>query len=94
MDKNGQPCFDQRFPEAKGMEGEYYAVSDGSGKWGFADEQGQMFIPCRYEEAYSFSNRLAPVKYAGEWGYINRYGTWIIEPQFSTAYPFLREEVL
>ncbi|MCI8517839.1 MAG: WG repeat-containing protein [Hungatella sp.] len=53
-----------------------------------------MFIPCRYEEAYSFSNRLAPVKYAGEWGYINRYGTWIIEPQFSTAYPFLREEVL
>lgn len=94
MDEKGKPCFEERFANAKGMEGGYYAVSDSSGKWGFADEKGQVFIDCQYEDVYSFSNHLAPVKYAGKWGYLNQSGTWAIEPQFQMAYPFLEGKSL
>ncbi len=89
IDQKGEACFDNRFPDAKGSEGGLLAVSDSSGKWGFADEKGNLVIECQYEEAYSFSDGLASVKYAGKWGYINQYQTWIIEPQFGEAYPFL-----
>ena len=57
---------------------------------GFRMQKDQReVIECQYEEAYSFSDGLASVKYAGKWGYINQYQTWIIEPQFGEAYPFL-----
>ena len=88
IDEKGKPCYGQRFSNARGMEGGYYAVSDGSGRWGFADEKGQVVIDCQYEDVYSFSNHLAPVKYAGEWGYLNQSGAWAIEPEFDMAYPF------
>ena len=61
----------------------------GSGRWGFADEKGQLVIDCQYEDVLSFSNRLAAVKYAGKWGYINCYNTMVIEAQFEQAFPFL-----
>lgn len=46
-------------------------------------------VDYQYEDAYSFSNRLAAVKYAGKWGYVNKYGTMVIEAQFQQAWPFL-----
>lgn len=89
IDGKGEAWFDTRFADAKGMEEGLFAVADSSGRWGFADEKGQLVIDCQYEDVLSFSNRLAAVKYAGKWGYINRYNTMVIEAQFEQAFPFL-----
>lgn len=89
INEKGEACFEERFARAKGIEGGLVAVDDGSGKWGFINEKAEMIVPCQYEDASSFSDRLAAVQYAGEWGYINRYNTMVIEPQFAEAQPFL-----
>ena len=94
IDQKGKACFEKRFPNAKGMEGGYYAVADESGQWGFADEKGELVVPCQYVDAYSFSNQTAAVQYAGKWGYINRYGNMVIDAQFSTALPFLNGKAM
>lgn len=89
INEAGEARFDTRFPDAKGMEGGLIAVADTSGRWGFANERGEVVVDYQYEDANSFSDRLAAVKYAGKWGYINRYNTMIIEQQYAQAYPFL-----
>ena len=94
IDQKGKACYEKRFPNAKGYEGGYYAVSDSDGNWGFADEAGENVIPCQYVDAYSFSNQTAAVQYAGKWGYINRYGNMVIDAQFSTALPFLNGKAM
>lgn len=94
MNQKGEACFEARFAAARGIEGGLFAVADESGRWGFANEKAELLIPCQYDEVYSFSNRLAAVKYAGKWGYMNRYGTMVIEPQFASAYPFLAGSAL
>ena len=63
-------------------------MADASGNWGFVNEKGEVLVDFLYQDVYSFSDRLAAVKYAGKWGYLNRYGTMMIEPQFETAFPF------
>ncbi|MEQ2383171.1 WG repeat-containing protein [Lachnospiraceae bacterium CLA-AA-H58] len=89
IDQKGKACYEKRFPNAKGYEGGYYAVSDNDGNWGFADEAGENVIPCQYVDAYSFSNQTAAVQYAGKWGYINQYGNMVINAEYSEALPFL-----
>lgn len=88
IDQKGKACYEKRFPDAKGYEGGYYAVSDSNGNWGFADEAGENIIPCQYVDAYSFSDQTAAVEYAGKWGYINRYGNMVIDAEYSKALPF------
>lgn len=85
----GEAYFDARFAHAKGIEEGLFAVADSSGRWGFANEKAELAVDYQYEDAYSFSNRLAAVKYAGKWGYINKYGNAVIETQFRQAWPFL-----
>ena len=89
IDKAGEAWFEERFADAKGIEEGLFAVADSSGRWGFANEKGELVVDYQYEDAYSFSNRLAAVKYAGKWGYVNKYGTMVIEAQFQQAWPFL-----
>ena len=89
IDQKGKACYEKRFPNAKGYEGGYYAVSDSDGNWGFADEAGENVIPCQYVDAYSFSKQTAAVQYAGKWGYINQYGNMVINAEYSEALPFL-----
>lgn len=89
IDQKGKACYEKRFSDAKGYEGGYYAVSDSSGNWGFADETGENVISCQYVDAYSFSDQTAAVQYAGKWGYINRYGNMVIDAEYSKALPFL-----
>ena len=78
----------------KGMEGGLAAAMDSSGLWGFTNEKGELVVACQYEDAFSFSDDLAAVKYAGKWVYINRYGTMVIEPQFAQGFPFLEVRAL
>lgn len=89
INQEGKAYFDTRFADAKGMEEGLFAVADDSGRWGFANEKAEIVVEYQYEDVYSFSNRLAAVKYAGKWGYINKYNTMVIEEQFAQAYPFL-----
>lgn len=85
----GEPCFTERFTNAKGMEGGLFAVANASGKWGFANEKGELVVDYQYDDAYSFSDRLAAVQKGDKWGYINRYNTMVIEAQLFQAQPFL-----
>lgn len=94
INRDGEACFENRFAGAKGVEEGLFAVQNDDGKWGFADEKGQLIVEYKYDDAYSFSNRLAAVKYAGEWGYINKYGTLIMDLQYEQAYPFLEGSAL
>ncbi|MDO4295484.1 MAG: WG repeat-containing protein [bacterium] len=94
INAKGEPYSEVRFTAAKGIEEGLVAVADESGLWGFANEKGEILIACQYEDANSFSNRLAAVKYAGQWGYINRYNQMMIEAQYEQAYPFLEGSAL
>ncbi|MCX4307106.1 MAG: WG repeat-containing protein [Acetatifactor sp.] len=94
IDRKGEPCFEKRFPDAKGLEEGVFAVADDSGRWGFADEKGELVLEYRFEDAFSFSDSLAPVKSGGSWGYVNRDGDMVIEAQFEAAYPFLEGKSL
>lgn len=47
---------------------------DGSPRYGYADENGQMVIEARFEEAAPFQNELAFVKENGDYCYIDREG--------------------
>lgn len=42
--------------------------------FGFYDYDGDEVIEPRYEDAKTFSEGLAPVRYNGKWGYVNRKG--------------------
>jgi hypothetical protein len=43
-------------------------------KWGFIDETGKEIIPCKYDDARSFSHGCACVKIEGNEIYIDKQG--------------------
>ena len=54
-------------------------VRDDRGKDGFANKEGQVVIPCQWDEVALFSEGLAGVKNdAGLWGFINSQGQIVI----------------
>lgn len=59
------------------------------GKYGFADESGNVVIPCQWEWAWSFSEGLAPVQDDKEkWGYIDKTGDVVIPCKWKDAWDF------
>jgi len=66
-------------PFSKGL----MVVKDKKNLYGFADERGQIIIPCQYEMALSFDNSgLASVSRNGLMGYINTQGEMVIPCQY------------
>jgi hypothetical protein len=65
-----EPAYDAAFP----FRGQYAVMREGE-KRGFlrVDPQAgvSVFIPGRYEDAFRFTEGLAPVKIGGKWGYIS-----------------------
>jgi hypothetical protein len=60
-----------------------------NGKYGFIDEQGQMVIPARFDDAQNFAaNGLALVQENGKYGYINPKGEMVIPARFDGAMSF------
>ncbi|MDA3878996.1 MAG: WG repeat-containing protein [Prolixibacteraceae bacterium] len=61
--------------------GEFLLVpySDGE-KWGFKDNEKNIILVAKYDDAYAFSENLAAVKINGKWGYINHDGKEVIPP--------------
>lgn len=61
-------------------------------KYGFADADGNVVIPCQYDDVQPFSEGLAAVD-AGDrfhyaWGFINEEGQMVIEPRYTGAMSF------
>ena len=56
--------------------------------WEYINKSGESVIDLLFENAYAFSDGLAPVKYGGSWGYIDKKGVFKIQPSFSYASPF------
>ena len=59
-----------------------------SGKWGFIDKQGYTVIPCKYDNAGSFSEGLAWVKLNDKYGLINKQGNTVIPCKYDDAWSF------
>lgn len=57
--------------------------------WGFMDENFDMSISAKFEEAKNFSSKRAAVKINGSWGYIDKTGAEIIQAEFSSAGSFI-----
>jgi hypothetical protein len=53
------------------------AVQDGNQKWGYIDTKGKLFLPYKYEWAFSFSNNMACIYFNRKMGYIDRKGNLI-----------------
>ena len=58
------------------------------GKWGFINTQGEEILPCKYEDASSFSGGLAVVKLKKKYGFIDKSGNVVIPCIYDDAKPF------
>ena len=63
-------------------------MKEGKIKWGYIDKAGKMVIDCTMEDAWTFSEGLAPVRIAGKWGYINKTGVVVVKPEYDFAWSF------
>ena len=90
INTTGTRISDKGYRGAKAPEEEsgMIAVQDESGKWGFMDWNGDLRIPCQYDDAYSFSDGLAAVCEAGSWNYIASDGVKVIDDDFHNGAPF------
>lgn len=92
IDINGKIILPIEYDNS-GFRGEAYKYHDGLAliekdhKYGYCDMEGRPIIwPC-FENAYQFTDGLAPVK-LGLWGYIDTTGDFFIQPVFDLASPF------
>ena len=58
------------------------------GRTGYIDNTGKIVIKPQFEEAWNFSEGLAPVRVDDKWGYIDETGKIVIAPQFFQASSF------
>lgn len=56
--------------------------------WGFIDLNGEMTIPCQYDEVKNFSEELAAVKKNDKWGFIDKTGELFIDNGFDEVRNF------
>lgn len=59
-----------------------------NGKYGFMARDGSMKLPAIYDEAFEFSNGLAPVRFGSSWTYIDTGGKYAIADTYQFATPF------
>ncbi len=57
-------------------------------KWGFANIQGEIVIPCVYQDVKNFSDELAAVREKTGWGFIDKNNNVIVEPRYNSVSPF------
>ncbi len=57
-------------------------------KWGFSDSDKKFIIEAKYDNAYRFSEGLAPVKSNDKHGFIDKTGKEVIPLKYDRAYPF------
>lgn len=76
IDKKGMDNFKKDFKTAAAFSNGLALCSNDDGKRGFIDTKGNIAVPFALEAAYSFNNKLAPVRFNGEkiWKAINTKG--------------------
>lgn len=70
-DENGKLVADLSATDADCYYGDYIAVMDSQGMWGYADKSGNIVIAPSYTAAKSFSNGLGFTYNGSKWGAIN-----------------------
>lgn len=75
-----------RYEEQKDLidPGKFKIVKDGQ-SFGYANEENEIIIDCRFEDAFPFSEGLACVKLDGKKGFINNKGMVVIDCKFESA---------
>jgi hypothetical protein len=63
-------------------------LRDATFRWGYIDRSGKVVVRYQFEDAWLFSEGLAPVCVDGKWGYIHASGVVVIQPQYEYAWPF------
>ena len=58
------------------------------GKYGIIDKTCKEIVPCKYDDATSFSEGIACVKLNGKWGYVDETGKEITPFKYDNAYSF------
>jgi serine/threonine protein kinase len=66
----------------------YLAKVTLNGKVGFIDKTGKEVIPCKYDDAGTFSEGLAAVEFNGRWGFIDKTGEEVISCKYDEKWPF------
>ena len=67
------------------MEKKLHVIQEGQ-KYGFADEQGKIVIPCRWKEVDEFRYGMAPIcNDEDRWGYIDTEGNIVIPCEWRDA---------
>lgn len=64
------------------------SVVKSQGKYGYADRNGKLVIPLKFDFAGDFNGGLAPVSMNGKSGYVDRTGKVVIALRFTGARPF------
>lgn len=59
-----------------------------AGRYGFRNDEGEIIIDPRYQNAWYFSDGLARVMIDSLWGFIDRNGEIVIEPRYDLAWDF------
>ncbi len=58
------------------------------GKYGFINDEGEIAIPLRFDQAHPFSEDYAAVQLGGKWGYIDINGNVAVETTYQKAQKF------
>lgn len=59
-----------------------------NGKWGYANEVGELIIPCKFDTVKFFNYGLSAVKYNDKYGFLKTNGDWHIKPKYDYASNF------
>ena len=85
---NGGNAMKETFKETVVDDVVLVPYRDGNGKWGFIDKSGNEVVPCKYDDASSFSEGLAFVELDGKYGFIDKSGNEVVPCTYDQAYSF------
>ena len=70
---------DDRYkPEYGSKEYEYAEVRSSNGKHGYADNDGNLFLPCKYDELHNNGDGYVTARKANKWGILDRSNREVI----------------
>ena len=87
IDMNGKEIVPFNYGNIWGFGNNKTTIVINNNKYGFIDNYGNEIISCKYEEAYSSLDELAPVYKNGKWGFIDIKGRMIVPFKYFKAYP-------
>ena len=86
-DSEGNKLFNKQFEEVCEFSEGLARVKQNE-KWGFINTQGEVVIPCIYDNAWRFFEGLAAVEQNDKWGFINTKGEVVIPCIYDFAWAF------